>query len=248
MITIRSCVIDDEPLAGRLIGSYIEKTPSMELCGVFTSAQDAIKTLIDGKIDIVYLDIQMPQLTGLELARIIPSRTNIIFTTAYSKHAIEGYRARAVDYLLKPVSYVDFLEATKKAAELTEMRRHSEARDLAHESIIVKSDYKLVQISLDKILYIEGLKDYVKIYIENEQRPIMTLISMKHLEQSLPPAMFMRIHRSFIINLSKISRIERMHVVIGSGTLPISESYRPQIADYINAHAIMPVKAFQSDD
>lgn len=247
MLTLRCCVIDDEPLAAQLIGSYIERTPFMELCGVFGSAQDAIKTLLDGKIDVLFLDIQMPQLTGLEMARIVPEGCEIVFVTAFEKHAVDGYKANALDYLLKPVSYDDFLRAANRALKQTELKRNARGVDLRDESIIVKSDYKLVQIPLSKILYIEGLKDYVKIFVENEPRCVMTLVSMKHLEKSLPMSIFMRIHRSYIINLSKINRIERLHVVIGEAALPISESYRPTIAEYINSRAIMPVKTFLND-
>lgn len=248
MAKLRACVLDDEPLAAQLIASYISKTPSMELCGVFNTAQDAIKTLIDSHIDIVFLDIQMPQLTGLELARVIPPQTLIVFTTAYSEHAVDSFKVNTIDYLLKPVSYDDFLSSVNKAIKRIELQNKANSTDTRHDVIIVKSDYKLIQIPLDKILYIEGLKDYVKIFVEDENRCVMTLVSMKHFEKTLETGNFMRIHRSFIINLDKINRIERMHVVIGNTPLPISESYRPAIADYINNHALMPVKTFINDD
>lgn len=247
MITLKCIVIDDEPLAARLIGSYIERTPFMELVGVFGSAQEAIKTLLEERIDVAFLDIQMPQLTGLEMAKIVPEGCEIVFTTAYEKHAVESYKANALDYLLKPVSYDDFLRAANKALRQVELKHRLRTFDSDAEAIIVKSDYKLVQIPLTKILYIEGLKDYVKIFVENEQKCVMTLVSMKHLEKNLPNTMFMRIHRSYIVNLAKINRIERLHVVIGDATLPISESYRPSIAEYVNTHAIMPVKTFLND-
>lgn len=240
MNLIKACVIDDEPLAGQLIGSYILRTPFMQNCGLFSSAQEAIKVLLEERIDIVFLDIKMPQLTGLELASIIPPSTQIVFTTAYSEYAIDGFKARAIDYLLKPVSYDDFMRATKKALEIVQLRRKANCQDV----LIVKSDYKLFQIPYSKILYIEGLKDYVKIYIEGEQRPLMTLVSMKHFEGMLQQSRFLRIHRSYIVNLSKIDRIERMHIVIGHASLPISESYRSQVAEYVNAHSLVPARTY----
>lgn len=158
MQTLRCCVIDDEPLASGLIRSYIEKTPFLELAGEFSSPRDAISTILNDQVDIVFLDIQMPQLNGIEFARIIPSETRIIFTTAYSDYAVEGFRVNALDYLLKPISYEEFLAAANRALAWCELKRQSEtspsqSADQADGYIIVKSEYKLVQVRIADILY-----------------------------------------------------------------------------------------------
>lgn len=238
MINLRCCVVDDEPLAGQLIASYIEKTPFMELAGVFTSAQDAIKTILDEKIDIVFLDIQMPQLNGIEFAKIIPRTCRIILTTAYEFYAIQGFKVNALDYLLKPINYEEFISSVNKALQWVELNRHAEANSINKNYIIVKSEYKLVQIPIADILFVEGLKDYVKIYIDNEQKSIMTLMSMKTLERHLPMNQFLRVHRSFIVNTCKIKTIERNRIIFGNHYIPISESYKQAFVDYINRHSL----------
>lgn len=245
MHVLRCCVIDDEPLASGLISSYIEKTPFLESAGEFCSPRDAISTILNGDIDIIFLDIQMPQLNGIEFARIIPPETRIIFTTAYSNYAIDGFRVNALDYLLKPISYEEFLAAAKRALEWAELKHKSDSPQQEevktgkeNEYIIVKSEYKLVQVRIADILYIEGLKDYVKIYTENSDKSIMTLLSMKALEQTLPPGKFMRVHRSYIVNLSKIKVIERNRIIFGRTQIPVSESYKDLFADFIARHTL----------
>lgn len=178
----------------------------------------------------------MPQLNGIEFAKIIPPSVQIIFTTAYDNYAVEGFRVNALDYLLKPISYEEFLAAGKRAlqwADLNSRKAENESSATNQEYIIVKSEYKLMQIAVKDILYIEGLKDYVKIYTEGSDKSIMTLISMKALERSLPSQRFMRVHRSYIVNLSKIRVIERNRIVFGKAVIPISESYKQAFADYI---------------
>lgn len=248
-MALRCCVIDDEPLASGLIASYIEKTPFLELAGEFSSPRDAISTILNSRIDIVFLDIQMPQLNGIEFAKIIPRTTRIIFTTAYSDYAVEGFRVNALDYLLKPVSYEEFLAAAKRALEWHELNSRAESNpattpdgaDTAStdgEFIIIKSEYKLVQIPVRDILYVEGLKDYVKIYVEGSDKSIMTLLSMKTLEQTLPSSSFMRVHRSYIVNLSKIRFIERNRIIFGKTQIPVSESYKDSFAEFIASRTL----------
>lgn len=238
---LRCCVVDDEPLASGLIASYINKTPFMELVGEFSSPRDAISTILDGDVDVVFLDINMPQLNGIEFAKIIPPTVRIIFTTAYENYAVEGFRVNALDYLLKPISYDEFLAAGNRALQWAELSSHQPDDDQPSKSpehIIVKSEYKLVQIAIKDILYIEGLKDYVKIYTDGAEKSIMTLISMKALEHSLPSTRFMRVHRSYIVNLSKIRIIERNRIVFGKVAIPISESYKQAFADYISQRTL----------
>ncbi len=244
-MSLRCCVIDDEPLASGLIVSYIEKTPFMELVGEFSSPKDAISTIINDKIDVVFLDIQMPQLNGIEFAKIIPRSTRIIFTTAYSNYAVEGFRVNALDYLLKPINYDEFLAAANRALSWHELNNRtsdtSGKEDIKAdgEYIILKSEYKLVQVNIRDILYIEGLKDYVKVTIDGSEKSIMSLLSMKSIEQALPPSLFMRVHRSFIVNLSKITVIERNRIVFGKVQIPISDSYKDAFSEYVGSRTLV---------
>ncbi len=238
MLTLRCCVVDDEPLAQELVASYIEKTPFMELVGKFSSAQDSVKTILEEDIDVVFLDIHMPQLNGMEFARIVPPTCRIIFTTAYDRYAIEGFKVNALDYLMKPISYEEFVGAANKALQWVELRRRADELDNNKRYIIVKSEYKQVQIPIDKIQFIEGLKDYVKIYVEGEKNAILTLTSMKTIERYLPADEFLRVHRSFIVNTSKISIIERNRIVFGKHYIPVSESYKQAINDYVAGYSL----------
>lgn len=247
MITIRCCVIDDEPLAGQLIASYVEKTPFMELVGVYTSAQEAIKTILDENIDIVFLDIQMPQLNGVEFAKIVPPSCRVIFTTAFDSYAIQGFQVNALDYLLKPINYEEFVRAANKALSWVELSRQATSATDKREYIIVKSEYKLIQIAINDILYIEGLKDYVKIYLDNGQKNIMTLMSMKLLERYLPISKFLRVHRSYIVNTTKIKTIERNRIIFGNQYIPVSESYKQAFTVYISQNSLSPVSIRNED-
>lgn len=221
---IKCAIIDDEPLALGLLESYVKKTPSLELCGAYSSAIQAMELLTDHPVDLIFLDIQMPELNGLEFSKIVPGSTRIIFTTAFGQYALDGYKVNALDYLLKPISYTDFMTAVNKAVQWFELRQKAEtssgeiqsSEDLKY--IYVKSDYKLIQIELDKILYIEGLKDYIKIHLEDNPRPILSLVSMKMMEDKLPANRFIRIHRSFIVQKQKIKIIEKGRIVFGKTT------------------------------
>lgn len=242
-MTIRCAIIDDEPLALGLLASYVKKTPSLELCGTYSSAIQAMEMLPNNPVDLLFLDIQMPELNGLEFSKMVPEKTRIVFTTAFEQYAIDGYRANALDYLLKPISYADFIEAVGKAVEWFNLKLKAEGEKTSTQTetpdyIYVKSDYKLIQISLDKILYIEGLKDYVKIYTEDNPRPILSLISMKALEEKLPEERFLRVHRSFIVQKQKIKVIDKGRIVFGKEYIPISETYKTLLQDYVNKHII----------
>lgn len=240
MTTLRCCVIDDEPLAARLIAGYIEKTPSLTLVGEFSSAQEAVRIIVEGGVDVVFLDIQMPQLNGLEFAKIIPDSCRIIFTTAFNSYALESFRVNALDYLLKPISYEDFLSSVAKARKSLCASNPANQSELQH--LIVKSEYKLVQIDINDILYIEGVKDYVKIILDGESKSIMTLMNIKSLEHALPQNKFMRVHRSFIVNTSKIKVIERNRIVFGKNYIPVSETYKQQFSEYVSTHTLQPIR------
>ena len=236
-MTLNCIIIDDEPLAAELLASYARKTLFLNLIGVFNSAVDGIKVIRENRVDLIFLDIQMPELSGLEFAKILPKETKIIFTTAFSQYAVDGYKANAVDYLMKPISYDDFLAGANRALEWFRSVRQSEnASD--DRFIFVKSEYKLVKIMFDATLHIEGLKDYVKIYLTDGRDPVMSLMNMKKIEESLPKPEFMRIHRSYIVHMRKIEGIDRFRVVIGNAILPISDSYKTTIQDYLDGHTL----------
>lgn len=233
---LNCAIIDDEPLAAELLAGYVRETPTLNLTGCYNSAITAIKDLRESPVDLLFLDIQMPELSGTEFARILPKCTKIVFTTAFSQYAIEGYKVNALDYLLKPISYEDFLMSTNKAMEYFEEK--SEPFNIEYNRhIYVKSDYKLVRIKLDDILYIEGLKDYVRFYLADGKK-IMSLINMKRLEGILPYPEFMRTHRSYIVHMSEIKTIDRFRIVFGEIYIPISDSYKDEVQKYLDSHTL----------
>ena len=230
MRAIRCAIVDDEPLAVRLIENFIKRTPSLEHVVSFTDPVEAVTYLKENAVDLLFLDIQMPELSGMEFSRILEADTRIIFTTAFEQYALDSYKVNALDYLLKPISYPDFLKAANKALQWYE---HMQAPAAEIESIFIKTEYKQVQVELRKILYIEGLKDYVKIFIEDEPHPILSLMSMKSLEEMLPASRFIRVHRSFIVQPEKIKVIERNRIVFGKEYIPISDNYKPRLVEFL---------------
>ena len=238
---LKCAIIDDEPLAVSLLENYVGKTSFLKLTGSYTSAIKAMDEITSGSTpDLLFLDIQMPEVNGLEFSRIIGERCRIIFTTAFEQYAVDSYRVNALDYLLKPFSYSDFLQACEKARQWFELKNQSPAAQPSMpQSIFVKSEYKLIQIDLDKILYIEGLKDYVKIYVEDEAHPVLSLMSLKSLEEQLPEQKFVRVHRSFIVQMDKIKVIERNRIVFGKTYIPISDSYKDQLVEQLNRRSII---------
>lgn len=231
---IRCAIVDDEPLAVNLLKSYVEKTPFLELIKCYNSAISAKAGLEEEPVDLLFLDIQMPELSGIEFAKMVDEDTRIIFTTAFSQYAVEGFKANAIDYLLKPISYDDFLKAAEKAQGVLQKKEEKKPN---REFMFVKSEYRVVRIDISKITYIEGLKDYVKIYQEDKPKPVLTLMSMKALEDFLPEG-FRRVHRSYIVQLSKMEVIERSRILFGNNDVPISDSNREFIQQYINENSI----------
>ena len=230
-MNLNCAIVDDEPLALDLMESYVNKTSFLHLVGKYSSAVQAMKELPGKQVDLLFLDIQMPELSGLEYSKMVSPATRIVFTTAFEQYAIDGYRVNALDYLLKPISYADFLQAAHKAVQWFELLQKPREEIT---SIFVKSDYKLIQIPLDNILYIEGLKDYVKIYEENASKPILSLMSMKAVEELLPASRFMRVHRSFIVQKEKIRVVDRGRSVVGKVYIPVSDSYKQAFQDYLD--------------
>ena len=221
---LNCAIIDDEPLAVELMAGYVRKTPFLTLCGSFGSGSAAFDMLRDRPVDLLFCDIQMPGLSGMELSRMLPADTRVIFTTAFSRYAVEGFRVNAVDYLLKPISYADFLAAANKALAWFELKNRAETP---------------LPAAAPQILYIEGLKDYVKIHVEEETHPVLTLTSLKSLEEQLPADRFVRVHRSFIVQPSKIRSIERNRIVFGKEYIPVSENYRQAFFDFLAEHSLL---------
>ncbi|HEY9115069.1 MAG TPA: LytTR family DNA-binding domain-containing protein [Bacteroidales bacterium] len=230
-----SCIaIDDEPLALRQIAGYIEKTPFLELAATFESALEALNFLNNNRIDLMFVDIQMPDLSGMDLVKSLDEKPEIIFTTAFSEYAVEGFKVDALDYLLKPLDYASFLKAANKAqSHFERMKIGSEELNTNANHLFIKSDYKIIRLELDKILYIEGMREYVRIHLENA-KPVMTLISMKKIEQKLPSSHFMRVHRSFIVNLDKITTIEKSRIIFDKEYIPVSEQYKEAFQKFID--------------
>lgn len=232
---LKTIAIDDEPLALRLIGDYIAKTPFLELAGIFDNPLDAIDFLSTQKADLIFADIQMPDLTGIEFVRSLEATPRIIFTTAYEKYALEGYKLNAIDYLLKPFSYEEFLRAAAKARKQAELEANALPTIEANSQFLfLKSEYKIRRINFNDIVYIEGLKDYIKVFIAGEDKPILSLNSIKSLEQKLPQEKFMRVHRSFVVNLERINTIERSRIVYGKVYIPVSDQYKDKFQEYLD--------------
>jgi len=232
---IRTIAVDDEPLALHLVTGYIKKTPGLELAGSFDNPQKALEFVINEKVDLIFIDIQMPDLTGIEFTRALTGGPRVVFTTAYEKYALEGFKLDVVDYLLKPFSYEEFLKAVGKAARLIRIEQGEQEKvESNSEFLFLKSDYKIRRINFNDILYIEGLKDYVKVYTAGESKPVLSLITMKLLETKLPPANFMRVHRSFIVNLARIETIERSRIVFGKTYIPVSEQYKDKFQEFLD--------------
>jgi two component transcriptional regulator, lytTR family len=234
---ITCIIVDDEPMALQLLESYVLRTPYLQLEGKFSNGIEVLQFLHEKKqIDIIFMDIQMPEIDGLELSKKIPIQTKIIFTTAFDQYAIEGYKVNATGYLLKPFNYIEFLEATEKAKQLLLPTKNKEVE--IPDYIFVKSEYKQIKIFLNDIIYIESMKDYAKIFLTSQSSPIVTLLSLKKLNEELPKEKFMRVHRSFIVSLEKIEIVEKNQIVFGKRRITVAEPYRELFENFINARSI----------
>ena len=230
---IRLVAIDDEPLALRQLELYIAKVPFLELAASCSSAA-AAGPFLDGA-DAVFLDINMPDLSGMDFIKSMQNPPAVIFTTAYSEYAVEGFRVNAVDYLLKPFSFKEFLASCEKLREHLQMKEALSARKTG-PVLHFKADYKTISIDAGKIVYVEGMSEYIRIFLSDQQSPVIVLYSLKHLMKLLPANRFMRIHRSYIIALSRIAEASRTSVRLDNGkTLPVGELYRPAFAGYLSS-------------
>lgn len=232
---LRCIAIDDEPLALTLVCRFIEQTPFLDLVGRYASAVEALKVINEQRIDLIYLDIQMPDLNGIELARILGKTSDpprVVFTTAFEQYGLEGYKVDALDYLLKPFGYDEFLRTATKAQAFFKLISRSEAEkpsaepDESDRFLFLKVEYQWVRIALDDILYIEGLKDYVRVHLRHDERGVMSLTGLKDLEDKLPAQRFMRVHRSYIVALDKITAMTRNSLQIGKTEIVIGGQYK----------------------
>jgi len=233
---IRAIAIDDEPLALQLVTGYIKKTPFLELMGEFDNPISAMEFLDQNVVDLIFLDIQMPDLIGTDFARTLNQGPKIIFTTAYEKYALEGFRLEAVDYLLKPFGYDEFLIAAQKARKLIDLEQKATSTiiEANNEFLFLKSEYKIRRINFNDILYIEGLKDYIKVFLANEPKPILSLNTIKSIESKLPATKFMRVHRSFIVNLVRVQTVDRFRIVFGQEYIPVGDQYKENFQDFLD--------------
>ena len=246
MTSLRCFVVDDEPLAVKMLENFIARTPFLELVASFTDPVLALSEMRTQAPDLVFLDIQMPDLSGMELSRMVPAGTRIIFTTAFKQYAFESYEVSALDFLLKPIRYQKFLEAAEKAREWFTMKEAATVSAApaapapeAKTSTFFKVDGALRKVEFDDILFVEGMKDYVMVFLASQKQPLVTHVTMKGMEEMLPAGQFMRIHRSFIVALDKVASVSGTgDVKVGDRLLHVSDAYREAFDAYLREHSI----------
>ena len=244
MTSLRCFVVDDEPLAVKMLENFIARTPFLELVASFTDPVLALSEMRTQAPDLVFLDIQMPDLSGMELSRMVPAGTRIIFTTAFKQYAFESYEVSALDFLLKPIRYQKFLEAAEKAREWFALKEAATAAPAApapeaKTSTFFKVDGALRKVEFDDILFVEGMKDYVMVFLASQKQPLVTHVTMKGMEEMLPAGQFMRIHRSFIVALDKVASVSGAgDVKVGDRLLHVSDAYREAFDAYLREHSI----------
>ncbi len=228
MMSLSCIIVDDEPLAVKLLESFVNKTPDLELLGSYTDSVEAINAVRNLQPNLLFLDIQMPDLNGMQLAHMLPESTKVIFTTAFKEYAFESYEVSAIDFLLKPIRYNKFIAAVEKA-------RRTITANSNKTSMFIRVDGELRQISFDSILFVEGMKDYVRFHLEGERIPLTTHMTMKAVEDVLPTDTFMRINRSYIVRLDKIRTVDRnLCVYIGEEIIRVTEAYREAFESYVS--------------
>lgn len=238
-MTIKCLAIDDEPLALKQIGSYIKKTPFLELVALCNNPFSAMEFISENQVDLLFVDISMPDLSGMDFVKSLTIKPLVIFTTAYSEYAIDGFKADAIDYLLKPIGYKDFLRAANKANSMFELKTtHSEQKEVTRDHLFVKSDYKIIRIEFSDIKYIESVHEYVRIHLLDD-KPVMSHISLKSIEEQLPASSFLRVHRSFIVNSARIKMIERNRIVFDNNVyIPVSDQYKANFQKFLSSHSL----------
>ena len=230
MNSLTCIIVDDEPLAVKLLESFVTKTPDLELLGSYTDSVEAINAIKEQKPNLLFLDIQMPDLNGMELAHMIPDGTRVIFTTAFKEYAFESYEVKALDFLLKPIRYNKFMAAVEKAKEWFKVWFYKAT------TIFLRVDGEYRQVAIHDILYVSGMKDYVMFYLAEEKKPLITHLTMKAVEEMLPPEQFMRVHRSYIVALDKIRKVDRNDCIyIGNEIIHVTEAFREAFQQYLNS-------------
>ena len=234
-----SCmIIDDEPLAVKLLESFVSRTPDLHLCGSFTDSVEAMQQLKEEPTDLVFLDIQMPDVNGMELARMLPSSTRIIFTTAFKEYAFDSYEVSALDFLLKPIRYTKFLSAVDKAREWFGKMSQPEDSE-AQSSVFIKVDGEMRQLQFDSISYVEGMKDYVIFHLSGERKSLITHLTMKSVEDLLPPQQFLRVHRSYIVSLDKIEKVDKNDCIyIGGEIIHVTSAYTDAFHKFLSSRSV----------
>lgn len=228
MLKINCVAIDDEPFALEIMADDIQKISFLNLVGTFSNPMDAWELIKQGKVDLIFLDIQMPVITGTQFLRSLPKPPMVIFTTAYQQYALEGYDLDIVDYLLKPIPFDRFLKAVNKAEELFRLRSKEQQNLPVVEDVnffFIYSEYKQIKIYFEDVLYVEGLKDYVKIYVKQQSKPILTRMNLKMMATKLSPQLFCRVHHSFIVALDKISAFQKTKLLLGEKEIPIGRKF-----------------------
>lgn len=236
---ITCIVVDDEPLAVRLLESFVAKTPSLELLGAFTDSVEAINAIREQHPQLLFLDIQMPDLNGMELAHMLPEGTKIIFTTAFKEYAFESYEVSAIDFLLKPIRYNKFLAAVEKAKKWFSTR-NEDVGTRNDRTVFIRVDGEWRNIAIDQITYVNGMKDYVLFYLDDESKPLITHLTMKSVEDMLPPDKFLRVHRSYIVAINKIQKVDRNDCIyIGNEIIHVPDGYLTTFRSFIAKRSIV---------
>ncbi|MBR6853562.1 MAG: response regulator transcription factor [Prevotella sp.] len=235
-------IVDDEPLAVKLMESFVAKTPELELLGSFTDSVEAINAVKEQKPNLLFLDIQMPDLNGMELAHMIPTETRVIFTTAFKEYAFESYEVSALDFLLKPIRYNKFMAAVEKAKEWFGSRNVDnvvKSENSSATNLFVRVDGELRNITIENIIYVNGMKDYVMFYLDGETKPLITHLTMKAVEEMLPPDKFLRVHRSYIIAVDKIRKVDRNDCIyIGNEIIHVPDGYQESFHNFLGTRTI----------
>lgn len=241
---VRCIIVDDEPLAVAQMEEYVERIPFLENVRSCSSATEAMEILSEGNVDVMFVDISMPDISGMQLVRSLSNPPMVVFTTAHSEYAVEGFKVDAVDYLLKPIGFDDFLRAAGKVKEMFILKNPQKCAETMVEtrsgdSLFVKSDYRIIRVPVDTIMYVESMSEYVRIFVEGQAKPIISLLSMKKVEEALPSDTFMRVHRSYLVNLCKIKEISKMRIVYDNNVyIPIGDMYKTVFFDYVEKHFI----------
>ncbi len=236
MKNITSMIIDDEPLAIRLLENFVERTPELTLVASYTDSVEALSALKSNPVNLVFLDIQMPDMDGMELSRMVPADTRVIFTTAFRDYAFDSYEVNALDFLLKPIRYNKFVAAVEKARQWFSMTSDIQKPATGLDSIFIRVNGELRRISTDSIEYISGMSDYVMFYIYGEKKPLITHLTMKSVEEMLPKVNFMRVHRSYIIALDKIHSVDRNNCIyIGNEVIRVTDAYLNSFKEYLKS-------------